>query len=145
MPGSNARKHGQEGTRIYDCWVNMKQRCLNKKAVGYSYYGGRGISVSKRWNRFENFFKDMGPMPAGKTIERINPNKNYSRSNCKWASKEEQSLNKRNTRFLKIGGERKALTQWAREFKIRPGTVFQRIDRDGLSPIEALTKPLRIR
>lgn len=94
-------KHGQRGSnnarrsRCYLSWVSMKQRCLNFKHQFYSNYGGRGIKVCKRWLQFENFYADMGERPRGKTLDRINVNKNYCKSNCKWSTKKQQESNKR--------------------------------------------------
>ena len=58
-------------------------------------YGGRGISVCDRWNKFENFLEDMGFKPSGMTIERINNDGDYEPSNCQWLTRSENSL-KRN-------------------------------------------------
>lgn len=48
-------KHNFNKTRLYRLWGNMKTRCSNKKAINYSGYGGRGITVCDEWNDFENF------------------------------------------------------------------------------------------
>jgi hypothetical protein len=63
-------KHGMFGTRTYNIWGQMVQRCSNEKATSYPRYGGRGIKVCERWRTFENFLKDMGPAPPGLTLER---------------------------------------------------------------------------
>jgi hypothetical protein len=77
-------------------WMNMRSRCLDKRNASYKDYGGRGISVSKRWlNDFEAFFADMGPCPKGMSLERKENNGNYEPGNCVWASRVAQSRNRR--------------------------------------------------
>jgi hypothetical protein len=82
-------------TGTYISWRRMIQRCTNPNDKDYHYYGGRGITVYKRWLRFENFLKDMGERPEGYTIDRINNNKGYYKLNCRWATRSEQQKNKR--------------------------------------------------
>lgn len=89
-------KHGMARTRTYKSWEAMKIRCLNKSNKDYKYYGGRGITVCKEWLIFENFYKDMGDRPQGKTLDRIKNDKGYFKSNCKWSTSKEQANNRRN-------------------------------------------------
>src|SRR5262245_29660855 len=73
----------------------MKNRCLNKKAMDYFYYGARGITVDPRWLQFENFLADMGRKPDPKmTLERIDNDDNYTKTNCIWATREQQACNR---------------------------------------------------
>jgi hypothetical protein len=89
-------KHGKCGTREYTSWEMMNARCNNPKATGYENYGGRGITVCERWRRFENFLADMGPRPAGTTLDRWpNNDGNYEPGNCRWATRAQQLGNRR--------------------------------------------------
>jgi len=76
----------------------MKQRCGNPNNVRWQQYGGRGIRVCERWLMFDNFLADMGVRPDGKTIDRINVDGDYERSNCRWASPQEQRHNRTDSR-----------------------------------------------
>lgn len=79
----------------YYSWRAMKQRCLNPRNHNYPGYGGRGITVCKRWLKFENFLADMGERPAGMTLDRRNNDKGYCKRNCRWESRKVQSNNQR--------------------------------------------------
>lgn len=93
----NPKTHGKSRTRIYAVWFNMLDRCRNPDNAAYANYGGRGISVCDEWQKFEAFYADMGDRPSSKhSIERIDNEGNYERSNCKWATAVEQNRNKRN-------------------------------------------------
>jgi len=98
-----ATKHGMKGTKIYGTWTNIKSRCLNKNDASYHNYGGRGISICSRWDDFQNFYDDMGDVPDGKSIDRIDNNGNYTPDNCRWATSQQQAENKRMYKANKLG------------------------------------------
>jgi hypothetical protein len=98
-----ATKHGGHGTREYGTWMAMRRRCLDRGNVAWKHYGGRGITICERWDRFENFLDDMGLCPPGLTIDRKDVNGNYEPGNCHWATDEEQRLNKRIATHCKRG------------------------------------------
>ena len=82
-------------TPEYQTWSGMRQRCQNPNSSGYQYYGGRGIKVCKRWQKFENFLIDMGKRPEGMTLDRIDNDSGYYQKNCRWATFHEQRCNSR--------------------------------------------------
>lgn len=86
------RTHGMEGTKVYNVWASMKQRCQNPKHRAYARYGGRGIKVCKRWQKFENFYADMGD-PQG-VLDRIDNDGDYKPGNVRWADWSTSNLNK---------------------------------------------------
>ena len=73
----------------------MKTRCNNPKHKGYENYGGRGITYDPAWEKFSNFLADMGSKPDGLTIERVDNELDYTKSNCRWATRADQNRNKR--------------------------------------------------
>jgi hypothetical protein len=81
---------------VYD---GMIGRCfLTADSDRYDYYGGRGITVDEAWlgeHGFQQFWRDVGDRPEGTSLDRINPNGNYCKENCRWVSSGEQAYNKR--------------------------------------------------
>jgi len=92
--------HGMSHIPEYGIWKAITQRCTNPNDKNYTDYGGRGILVCEKWKDFASFYSDMGPRPAGTSIDRRDNNGNYEPGNCYWASKIEQSNNRRNTIFV---------------------------------------------
>lgn len=80
----------------YNSWTTMRARCTRPSITHFKDYGGRGITVCDRWlNSFDNFLADMGERPPGLTLERNDNDGNYELSNCRWATRSEQQLNRR--------------------------------------------------
>lgn len=117
----------------------MKQRCLNPKNPRWASYGGAGVKLDERWHRFENFVADMGERPEGRTLDRYpDPNGDYNKDNCRWATLSEQQNNRRDTnRLLTYQGKTQTLTQWCRELGFNDSTIAKRIRR-GWTTEEAL-------
>lgn len=125
----------------YRCWIDIKRRCLNPAVKYFDYYGGRGVSICARWeNSFENFFADVGPRPTPKhTIDRFpNKNGNYEPGNVRWATRQEQIDNRRNTRMITIRGETLSITQACKKFGFNRKLITTRLER-GWSPEDAIT------
>lgn len=137
--------HGKVKTPEYNSWRGMIERCERKAHRGYADYGGRGIKVCDRWrNSFPAFLADMGAKPGpGYSIERRENAKGYEPGNCFWATRKEQNRNKRNNRLITIDGQSKTAPEWAEIAGVAAATILCRIDRDGLTPEEAIRPGVR--
>lgn len=132
----------------YAIYRGIIARCENPNVKLYPLYGGRGVTVSKEWRKsFFSFYNDMGPRPSPThSVERIDPNGNYEKSNCVWATSLEQANNKRNTRWVIYKGNRLSLHDAVRSAGniIHPEAAWIRISECGWSVEESVETP-RIR
>lgn len=94
-----ATKHSHFGTPTYQSWGSMIQRCTNPNTRAYKNYGGRGITVCSDWLDFTVFLRDMGERPIGMSLDRIDPDGDYTPDNCRWASAATQARNQRRKRL----------------------------------------------
>lgn len=107
-------KHGMKKSKEYNIWKHMRARCNNVQNHAYKWYGARGIKVCGRWdNSFIAFYEDMGPCPEGRSIDRIDNNKDYAPENCRWATQKEQMRNMRRNNEIYIKGEQHCLSEAA--------------------------------
>ncbi len=135
----NRERHGLSGSKEYQVWVDMRNRCISPRCKNYINYGGRGITVCDRWSSFTSFLQDMGPRPSGRlSIERIDNERGYSPDNCRWATYREQLRNTRRTFFIEHDGRRMCVTDWAKELGISPNTIWGRLRLRMDNPASAL-------
>jgi hypothetical protein len=139
-------KHGAYLTPEYRVWCGIHRRCNDKKDGAFKNYGGRGITVCKRWDNFSKFFADMGERPSAKhTIERIDNDNGYFPKNCEWATRKAQCRNRRISRYYKIHGERLYVVDAYQRYAVT-GISYKRfctrIRRDGWGVMRALTTPI---
>lgn len=124
-----------------DSLATTIQRCHNPSNSDYAYYGGRGITVCDRWrSSFENFLADMGVRPEGHTLERVKNDEGYSKDNCVWATRLEQSQNKRGNKLITWQGKTLTVAAWERELGFKTGTLKARLGPLGYTVEQAFTK-----
>lgn len=126
ITAARSRTHGLAGTPEYASWNHMMVRCHDVEAHNFERYGGRGITVIKRWLKFENFLKDMGPRPVGMSLDRKNNDKGYSKANCQWSTASTQMRNRRNSVLATHLGLTKPLMEWVEILGIGYNTLHYR-------------------
>lgn len=125
-------KHGYHKSSEYSSWNAMKNRCDNSSFKHYDRYGGRGITYDPAWDDFSVFLKDMGKKPTPEhQLERVDNNKNYSRENCIWATRKEQTRNRggeRATRLYTYDGKTMCIKDWAEYVGISNTSMQKRLN-----------------
>jgi hypothetical protein len=135
-------RHDGSMTRTYRIWRKMLARCRNHNQRGFDRYGGRGITVCSAWTNYEQFRNDMGECPPGMEIERIDNDGNYEPSNCRWATRKEQTRNTSTNRLLTLNGVTKCVSEWAETVGVSRNTLNARLSY-GWSDERTLTEPVR--
>lgn len=124
--------HGQSRTRLYRIWSCMKQRCYNRHHVHYGNYGGRGIGICDEWRLNFTMFREWA-MAHGYadtlSIDRIDNDRGYSPSNCRWVDAKAQANWRKNNHVLAVEGKAHTISEWARISGIGKTTIRGRLKR----------------
>ena len=139
MIGIRTSTHRMSKTKTYLVWNQMIQRCNNKKTKAYKHYGAKGIKVCDEWMSFDKFLSDIGEIPEGMSIDRIDSNGMYCKENVKLSTSIEQNNNKSSNILIEYSGKLKTLAEWARELNINRGTLVSRLYKLNWSVEKALT------
>ena len=135
-------------------------RCYNPVDEHYPCYGGRGIQVDAPWvvdgkpdyAAFDAWYsfeeshakaiypeKDWGRL----TVDRMNPNGNYSPDNCRLTTPRVQANNRRNTRHIGNVPMREWYDSHKKSDTVCYDTFARRVSIGGWNPVEAIQQPAR--
>lgn len=131
-------------SRLRKIWESMHERCEYQRHPHFKDYGGRGIKVCEAWDSYLPFAKwaMKNGYSQDLTIDRIDGNKGYCPSNCRWVTQKEQQNNKRSNHKIKYNGEIRNLSEWADMYGIGRTTLRERL-KCGWSIEKALSTPVR--
>lgn len=132
---ASRRTHGfsADYPKLYIVWETMKNRCENPNRKKYKDYGGRGIKVCEEWHDAEIFCKWAlaNGYAEGLQLDRIDNDGNYCPENCRWVTPKENNRNRRNTKYLTIGGITKCVAEWCETIDISEFTIYWWIRKKG--------------
>lgn len=130
-------------SHTYRSWESMRGRCKNLRDSSFDDYGGRGIQVCKRWDKFEHFLADMGERPRGTTLDRKQTDGDYKPSNCCWSVAKIQQRNKRTNRLVEYKGRLVPLVVVSEQTGIPYSRLHDRIVRHNWTVKRAIETPSR--
>jgi hypothetical protein len=125
----------------------MRRRCGDAKDRTFHRYGGRGIYVCSEWDKSLTEFVRWSlrhGYEGGLTLDRIDNDGPYHPDNCRWATDEEQSRNKRTNRWVTAWGESKIVADWVADSRcaVNRTCLHSRLGK-GWPPEEAISYPPR--
>jgi hypothetical protein len=135
---------------FYRRYTAMRARCYQKNNKSYKYYGGKGIIVE--WQTFRDFHSDMFETFVehvdiygiqNTTLDRISNAGNYGKDNCRWATREQQSLNSSKPVIVSFEGVLYSASSLARKTGVPVHTLQRRLKR-GMSPEIAVAMPVKL-
>lgn len=148
--GLRNKVHGLSHKPTGISWSAMMERCYRPNARSFPSYASRGMFVCEFLRESpRNLLNLIGERPAGKTLDREDNDGFYTCGSCneckrkglplnvRWATLSQQNRNRRDSRFLTIGGVEKHVRQWAEENNLNASCIFHRIEA-GLSGLELL-------
>lgn len=127
-------KH-HDNPHLYKKWTHMKSRCQNPNDISFKNYGARGISLCDEWKDYDNFYEWAlsNGYKKGLEIDRIDANKNYEPSNCRFITKKQNNRNQRRTRYYLYNNEKLSLGEIAERLNVNYKTLWQQLTRDGMN------------
>lgn len=138
-----AYKSKCDSNRTYRIWKNMKTRCYNPNTYGWKWYGAKGVGVCEEWrNSYDVFLADMGEIPEGMSLDRIDNDKDYSKDNCRVIQACEQQKNSSRVNWITFNGKTQSIADWAKDIGVAHSTLSARLNKLGWSVEKALAVAL---
>lgn len=126
----------------YDSCVDdalQRRKTALHKLYPHEYNSHRGckqraktthIKFDNRLKDFRDFLVHLGPRPdGGWSVDRIDPYKGYVPGNVRWATKMEQTINRKVTKWHKVEGKPVTTKQLANYLGLPYATLYKRLRR----------------
>lgn len=141
------RTHGLIKSKLYMLWTGIKTRTGRPSSKAYPGYGGRGVGFHAEWENDFVAFADhileyLGPPHSLEhTLDRERNEEGYVPGNLRWALPRLQARNRRDNRWITIGGETLCATDWCVRAGITLSCAHYRVNDLGWDWERAVTTP----
>lgn len=132
------RRHGMYGTKVYETWNGVVDRCTRPGSHRFGEYGAKGVHLFPGWLDFDAFYAYVGNPPTPlHSIDRMDNARGYEPGNVRWATKKEQAINRCTTRFVSVDGVALSLTDAAVRLGIAKSTASKWLKSGRLTEVVA--------
>ena len=117
-----------EAAKIQLALTNIKRRCRNPRSASYPNYGGRGILICEEWSENSEAFYQWAVLAGHAmdlSLDRIDPDGDYSPGNCRWADVKTQLRNQRRNHLI----DGVTIAEWCERLGVRQDTMGRRASR----------------
>lgn len=137
---------GRKSSRTLKSYQHAKSRCFNPADEKFPHYGGRGITMCKRWaDDFSAFLEDMGECPEGMSIGRKDVDKDYTPDNCRWETTAQQARARTDNVWVVRGDDKMVLKDFAALMGVPYKALHYRVRYKGFKPEEAAAHLLSLK
>jgi len=134
-------RHKWENSRLGKIFRGIIVRCYNPNDKNYRWYGEKGIKVCQEWldnpGKFEKWALNNG-YEEFLTIDRIDPDVDYSPSNCRWIPLEENSRRAGKVNWIEVESEVLTGQQWAQKLGLGINTINKSVREYGVNKTKEL-------
>ena len=126
LAGNYITPYEWNNKRIGNIFGGMKRRCYNPKERAYRWYGAKGIKICDEWLNNPLSFEEWALSHGYRddlTIDRIEENKDYSPTNCRWVTNGDNAKFKSTTRIIEVDGEQHTGREWADVLQLGTNTI----------------------
>lgn len=127
-----------QNIRIKDIFRGMIKRCYNPSDKNFNHYGAKGIKICDEWLSNRLLFEEWALANGYNetlSIDRIDPNKDYSPDNCRWVTLEDNAKYKSTTSLINVDGEIHSGKDWSKILGLGKNRINTYIRKYGLDNV----------
>lgn len=124
-----------DNKRLQRIFSNMKDRCYNPNCKCYKWYGGAGIRIFQGWIESPKLFEEWAinnGYQDNLTIDRIDHNKDYCPSNCRWITLSENVRRAGKVNWIVVNGMSLTGRQWAEKLNVGTNLINTYLREKGM-------------